>query len=56
LTNREIALALSRSPKTVAAQLNSAMRKHGVTTRTALAVAFAQSRHGGKAHGTTEGE
>lgn len=46
LTNREIAVALSRSPKTVAAQLNSAMRKHGVTTRTALAVAFAQSRPG----------
>ncbi|WP_369226599.1 AAA family ATPase [Streptomyces sp. R39] len=38
LTNREIAAALSRSHKTVAAQLNSAMRKHGVSTRTALAV------------------
>ncbi|SDU61759.1 ATP-binding protein [Jiangella alkaliphila] len=37
-TNREIADALSRSPKTVAAQLNSAMRKLGVTSRTALAV------------------
>jgi DNA-binding CsgD family transcriptional regulator len=44
LTNREIAVALSRSPKTVATQLNSAMRKHGVATRTALAVAFAKSR------------
>jgi DNA-binding CsgD family transcriptional regulator len=38
LTNPEIAQALSRSPKTVAAQLNSAMRKFGVTSRTALAV------------------
>ncbi|SEF18666.1 helix-turn-helix transcriptional regulator [Jiangella alba] len=37
-TNREIAGALSRSPKTVAGQLNSAMRKLGVTSRTALAV------------------
>ncbi|WP_198663909.1 helix-turn-helix transcriptional regulator [Jiangella endophytica] len=37
-TNREIAEALSRSPKTVAWQLNSAMRKLGVTSRTALAV------------------
>ncbi|MEQ4302211.1 AAA family ATPase [Plantactinospora sp. B6F1] len=37
-TNREIGQALSRSPKTVAAQLNSAMRKLGVTSRTALAV------------------
>ncbi|RIQ16902.1 response regulator transcription factor, partial [Jiangella rhizosphaerae] len=37
-TNREIADTLSRSPKTVAWQLNSAMRKLGVTTRTALAV------------------
>lgn len=37
-TNREIALELSRSPKTVAAQLNSAMRKLGVSSRTALAV------------------
>ncbi len=38
-TNREIADALSRSPKTVAGQLSSAMRKLGVTSRTALAVA-----------------
>ncbi|MGH6653740.1 MAG: ATP-binding protein [Actinocrinis sp.] len=45
LTNREIAIALSRSPKTVAAQLNSAMRKHGVTTRTALAVVVTQTRY-----------
>jgi len=44
LTNREIAVALSRSPKTVAAQLNSAMRKHGVTSRTALAVIVARTR------------
>ncbi|SEN94445.1 regulatory protein, luxR family [Actinacidiphila rubida] len=40
LTNRQIAEALSRSPKTVAAQLNSAMRKRGVTTRTALAISL----------------
>src|SRR5690606_24659058 len=38
-TNREIADALSRSPKTVAGQLSSAMRKLGVSSRTALAVA-----------------
>ncbi|MGW3160846.1 helix-turn-helix transcriptional regulator [Streptomyces sp. NPDC001089] len=37
-TNRQIAEELSRSPSTVGAQLKSAMRKHGVTTRTALAV------------------
>jgi DNA-binding CsgD family transcriptional regulator/tetratricopeptide (TPR) repeat protein len=37
-TNREIAQALHRSPKTVANQLHSAMRKLGVTSRTALAV------------------
>ncbi len=37
-TNREIADALHRSPKTVANQLNSAMRKLQVTSRTALAV------------------
>ncbi|WP_194924655.1 helix-turn-helix transcriptional regulator [Catenulispora pinisilvae] len=49
LTNREIAIALSRSPKTIAAQLNSAMRKHGVTTRTALAVIVTQSRFGAMA-------
>lgn len=38
-TNREIASALSRSPKTVAGQLSSAMRKLEVSSRTALAVA-----------------
>jgi len=43
LTNREIAGALSRSPSTVAAQLKSAMRKFGVTSRTALAVSVAQA-------------
>ncbi|MEV7320209.1 AAA family ATPase [Streptomyces sp. NPDC093970] len=43
-TNREIAAELSRSPKTVATQLNSAMRKHGVSTRTALAVRLTEER------------
>lgn len=43
LTNREIAGALSRSPSTVAAQLKSAMRKFGVTSRTALAVSVTQA-------------
>jgi DNA-binding NarL/FixJ family response regulator len=38
MTNRQIAGELSRSPSTVGAQLKSAMRKYGVTTRTALAV------------------
>lgn len=37
-TNREIGEALFLSPKTVARHLNSAMRKLGVSTRTALAV------------------
>ena len=37
-TNREIAAQLCRSPKTVANQLNSAMRKLGVSSRAALAV------------------
>lgn len=37
-TNREVATALSRSPKTVAGQLSSAMRKLGTTSRTELAV------------------
>lgn len=37
-TNREIAQALFLSPKTVARHLNSAMRKLGVSSRTALAV------------------
>ncbi|BBB01912.1 putative LuxR family transcriptional regulator [Actinacidiphila reveromycinica] len=39
LSTPDIARSLSRSPKTVAAQLNSAMRKHQVNSRTALAVA-----------------
>lgn len=42
-TNREIAAVLARSPKTVAGQLNSAMRKLGVSTRTALAVRAVES-------------
>jgi DNA-binding CsgD family transcriptional regulator len=42
LTNRQIAEQLSRSPNTVAAQLKSAMRKRGVTSRTALAVRVSQ--------------
>jgi DNA-binding NarL/FixJ family response regulator len=37
-TNREVAATLSRSPKTVAGQLSSAMRKLGATSRTELAV------------------
>ncbi|MET8275087.1 AAA family ATPase [Streptomyces sp. NPDC005096] len=43
LTNRQIAVELSRSPSTVTAQLKSAMRKYGVTSRTALAVHVTQS-------------
>ncbi|MFJ2397247.1 ATP-binding protein [Streptomyces sp. NPDC087843] len=43
LTTPEIAQLLSRSPKTVAAQLNSAMRKYGVSSRTALAVGLTQA-------------
>ena len=43
LTNPQIAAELSRSPKTVAAQLNSAMRKYEVTSRTALAVVVTQA-------------
>ncbi|MEU1203638.1 AAA family ATPase [Streptomyces sp. NPDC005813] len=42
LTNRQIAFELSRSPSTVTAQLKSAMRKYGVTSRTALAVTVTQ--------------
>lgn len=38
-SNREIAEALFRSPKTVAAQLKSAMGKLGASSRTAVAVA-----------------
>jgi DNA-binding CsgD family transcriptional regulator len=37
-TNREIAQALSKSPRTVAGQLGSVMRKLGVSSRTELAV------------------
>ncbi|WP_377273099.1 AAA family ATPase [Peterkaempfera sp. SMS 1(5)a] len=43
MTNRQIAVELSRSPSTVAAQLKSAMRKYGVTSRTALAVSVTQA-------------
>ena len=42
-TNRRIAEALSRSPKTIEAQVKSAMRKLRVTSRTALAVAALDS-------------
>ena len=43
MTNRQIARELSKSPDTVAAQLKSAMRKYGVTSRTALAVSVTQA-------------
>lgn len=43
-TNRQIAEQLSRSPYTVATQLKSAMRKLGVSSRTALAVAAVEAR------------
>jgi DNA-binding CsgD family transcriptional regulator/tetratricopeptide (TPR) repeat protein len=43
LTNPEIARVLCRSPRTVAAQLNSAMRKYGVSSRTALAVGLTRA-------------
>ncbi|KIF76368.1 hypothetical protein QR77_25755, partial [Streptomyces sp. 150FB] len=43
LSTPDIAKSLSRSPKTVAAQLNSAMRKHRVNSRTGLAVAALQA-------------
>ena len=42
-TNRDIAEALCRSPKTVATQLNSAMRKLKVSSRTALVVSAIES-------------
>jgi DNA-binding CsgD family transcriptional regulator len=42
-TNREIGRLLCRSPKTVATQLNSAMRKLGVSSRTAVASALAEA-------------
>jgi DNA-binding NarL/FixJ family response regulator len=38
-TNRQIAESLFLSPKTVGTHVNAAMRKLGVTSRTALAVA-----------------
>jgi DNA-binding CsgD family transcriptional regulator/tetratricopeptide (TPR) repeat protein len=43
MTNRQIARELSKSPDTVAAQLKSAMRKYGVSSRTALAVSVTQA-------------
>ncbi|MEU1600505.1 LuxR C-terminal-related transcriptional regulator [Streptomyces sp. NPDC005708] len=43
MTNRQIAVELSRSPSTVAAQMRSAMRKYGVGSRTALAVSVTQA-------------
>jgi DNA-binding NarL/FixJ family response regulator len=43
MTNRQIAQQLSKSPKTVTAQLASAMRKYGVTSRTALAMSVTQA-------------
>ncbi|WP_029136969.1 helix-turn-helix transcriptional regulator [Nakamurella lactea] len=46
LTTPEIARRLSRSPKTIATQLRSAMRKVGVSSRTALAVAIAKDDAG----------
>jgi DNA-binding CsgD family transcriptional regulator/tetratricopeptide (TPR) repeat protein len=42
-TNRQIAALTHRSPATVATQLQSAMRKLGVSSRTALAVRAAQA-------------
>ncbi|MGW3246116.1 ATP-binding protein [Streptomyces sp. NPDC001070] len=42
MTNRQIAVELSRSRSTVAAQLTSAMRKYGVSSRTALALSVTQ--------------
>lgn len=42
-TNREIAAALSRSTQTVTTQLKSAMRKLGMSSRTALAVAAVEA-------------
>jgi len=42
-TNKEIAHALARSPRTVGGQLSSAMRKFGVSSRTALAVRAAEA-------------
>ncbi len=45
-TNREIAQALCRSANTVSMQLKSAMRKLGVSSRTALAVRAVESADG----------
>jgi DNA-binding CsgD family transcriptional regulator/tetratricopeptide (TPR) repeat protein len=42
-TNRQIAARMHRSPATVATQLQSAMRKLGVSSRTALAVRAAEA-------------
>ena len=42
-TNRQIAVLMHRSPATVATQLQSAMRKLGVSSRTALAMRAAQA-------------
>jgi DNA-binding CsgD family transcriptional regulator/tetratricopeptide (TPR) repeat protein len=42
-TNRQIAALMHRSPATVATQLQSAMRKLGVSSRTALAVRAAEA-------------
>jgi DNA-binding CsgD family transcriptional regulator len=50
-SNREIARALGRSHNTVATQLKSAMRKLGVSSRTALAVSAVQARIGDQASG-----
>ncbi|URN06937.1 AAA family ATPase [Actinomadura madurae] len=47
LTNREIGEALFLSPKTVARHINSATRKLGVSTRTALAMKVAEAETGG---------
>ncbi len=40
LTNRQVAEQLFLSPRTVDRHLGAAMRKVGVTSRTALAIAF----------------
>ena len=56
-TNRQIAQELYRSPKTVEIQLSSAMRKLGVSSRTALAlrVAGADATAGGHSQGSGQG-
>ncbi|MFB7500205.1 response regulator transcription factor [Streptomyces sp. NPDC056161] len=43
MANRQIAGELLRSPSTVGDQLKSAMRKYGVSSRTALAVIVSQA-------------